>query len=64
MLLLFGVREGIQIWTPEGRSQPWPYNVDWFMDTYTMPDWVCQQQQHEQGAAGCGRWWRLPQQQW
>lgn len=47
MLLLFGVREGIQIWTPEGRSQPWPYNVDWYMDTYTMPDWVCQQQQHE-----------------
>ena len=55
-----GVLEGMQVWTPEGRSQPWPYGVDWFMDTYTMPHWVRkqlrqqqeQQQQQQEGAAG------------
>jgi hypothetical protein len=48
-----GVLEGMQIWTPEGRSQPWPYGVDWFMDTYTMPHWVREQQrQQQQEAAG------------
>lgn len=41
----------MQVWTPEGREQPWPYGVDWFMDTYTMPHWVrekIKQQQQEQ----------------
>jgi hypothetical protein len=47
----------LQIWTSEGRSQPWPYGVDWFMDTYTMPHWVRearrqQQQQQQEEAAG------------
>lgn len=56
-----GVLDGMQVWTPDGRAQEWPYGVDWFMDTYTMPHWVRQaqrekrrqeQQQEEESAAG------------
>jgi hypothetical protein len=46
-----GVLDGMQIWTPEGRTQPWPYGVDWFMDTYTMPHWVRKQQQQQDAAS-------------
>jgi hypothetical protein len=53
----------MQVWTPEGRSQPWPYGVEWFRDTYPKPHWVAvqeaaeaarQQQQQEAAAAGDG----------
>jgi hypothetical protein len=54
MVLRSGVQKGMQIWTPEGRSQPWPYGVDWFMDTHTMPIWVREQQRQQQGAGGVG----------
>lgn len=43
-----GVLDGMQIWTPDGRTQQWPYGVDWFMDTYTMPHWVRQAQRQQQ----------------
>jgi hypothetical protein len=52
-----GVLDGMQVWTPDGREQQWPYGVDWFMDTYTMPHWVreAQRQQQQQGEAQDGK---------
>lgn len=39
--------DGMHIWTPEGRAEPWPYGVEWFRDTYPKPHWVAVREQHE-----------------
>jgi hypothetical protein len=54
-----GPLDDMQVWTPEGRDQPWPYGVEWFRDTYPKPHWVAvreaaeaaKQQQQEATAA-------------
>lgn len=30
----------MQVWTPGGRTDPWPYGVEWYRDTYPKPHWA------------------------
>ena len=46
-----GPLDDMHIWTPKGREEPWPYNTEWFRDTYPKPHWVRLREEQEAAVA-------------